>query len=315
MKPPMSGVDHTYCPRLWDSLYVERDGHVYTCCHLQPARLGNLHRSSLREISQAEPLRRFRRASLEGRLECFAECTLLPPDQPPSPAGLGTEGPYEDFRWLQILFSEYCTISCVMCWQDHDDRTSLSAETLMRQADLAPFAMIEIQGGEPLVIPEAKKFFDIAAAAGKKVSFLTNGLPISEEWAEKIARHSTQLHVSLNAATKEMHEFVNRGSSWERVWKNIDRVKAWRAQLKSPVVVLGHFTIFIFNLGEVPSFIETFRDSFDELNFCYDHRLPAYLDERPKIRAGLKRRLRALPGGLRGVSAFGVARLSALGLL
>ncbi len=310
----MAGKAQTYCPRLWDEFYIEQNGNVFACCHQGPGILGNLYEDSLREISEGDRLREFRRQSLQGNLPCYERCTLLTDRTPPSP-GITESFPYEGYRRLKILFSEFCNISCIMCWQDHSDRSVLPADLLKRQVELSPFDSIEIQGGEPLVIREARRFFEIAAVAGKKISFLTNGLSISDEWAEKIARHSRHVHFSLNAATKETHEQVNRGSSWEKVWRNIDRVKAWRTTLNSPLVVLGHFTIVRENVAEVPMFVRRFGDAFDELSFFYDPCIPKHLDSTPDLREHLARQLQEVPGRLSAVGNFGLARLADLGLL
>ena len=41
---------HTFCPRLWDEVFVDKNGDVYTCCHRKPRAWGNIYRNTLAEL-------------------------------------------------------------------------------------------------------------------------------------------------------------------------------------------------------------------------------------------------------------------------
>jgi sulfatase maturation enzyme AslB (radical SAM superfamily) len=150
---------------------------------------------------------------------------------------------------------------------------------LINHVDVTPFETIEIQGGEPLFIKEAKAYYDYAAGFGKKISFLTNGTIMNEEWAKKIAEHSSFVYISLNAATKKTHEKINRGSHWEQVLANIQTLRRWKEKLNTNLKIHGHMTVIRKNLHEIPLFISSLnRFGFDRIDFGYTVGISLYLN-------------------------------------
>jgi sulfatase maturation enzyme AslB (radical SAM superfamily) len=204
-----------------------------------------------------------------------------------------------------------------MCWQDHSDRTVLDLAALIEHVDLSPFTSIEIQGGEPLAIPQARRFFELAAQTGRAVSFMTNGTIMSPEWAERIALSSSFIHFSLNAATKHTHEAINRGSSWEKVLRNICLVRSAKYRLNAALNIHGHVTIIPANLVEVPLFIRRFQDfGFDTAGFGFDRTIPAVLEGNPPLRSSLRQQIEQELTRLRGdAAAVHLPRLGMLGLV
>jgi sulfatase maturation enzyme AslB (radical SAM superfamily) len=268
---------HTFCPRLWDEIYINEKGEVFSCCHSKPLALGCINDERLADIINKEIIQGLRQESLDGRLGCYAGCTLLDkPEIVPEKRPLTIA--YSDLRRLKVMFGEGCNIGCVMCSQAHKNRQQVDYERLVASVDLAPFESIELQGGEPLFLESARRFFDHAAAQGKKVSFLTNGILVSEQWAEKIAFNSDFVYFSLNAATKQTHERINKGSRWETVLRNVQRVRDAREKHQTDVRIMGHMTIVPENLQEIPLFIAGLRDfGFDSVDFGYDWTVPRYL--------------------------------------
>ena len=267
----------TFCPKLWDEVFISEEGGVFTCCHKKPKIMGNIYQYKLQDICNNRIIQDLRQESLAGRLSCYSSCTILGKDKDRIPKeNIGIN--YSDLKRLKISFANACNINCIMCGRNFKDKTFLDFDIIKKQIDLSPFDSIEIQGGEPLFIEAAKKFFDYAASMGKRISFLTNGILINDEWAKKIALHSSSVYFSLNAATKETHEFINKGSSWDLVLDNIQRVQSVRNALHTSVKIIGHMTIVVRNLGEIPLFIKIFRKlGFDSINFGYDILVSPYL--------------------------------------
>lgn len=282
----------TYCPRLWNEVFIDRTGRVFTCCLWKPSSLGSIHEAPLRDIINSAPIRGFRERSLKGLLECYGGCRLLDKEGI-RPEGKGSSIGYHELRRIKILFAETCNIHCIMCWQDGTNRDCLDYDALVRNVDLEPFERIEIQGGEPLCIEAARRYFDYCVSRGKRVSLLTNGLLVSDEWAEKFALHSDFVLFSLNAATKRTHEYVNRGSKWETVLRNIQRVRAARQRLGTDLRIVGHMTIVEQNLAEIPQFIENAAGvGFDDISIGYVEHIPRYLRAHPIKRLLLAARVR-----------------------
>ncbi len=307
---------HTFCPRLWDEFYIDEKGDVYSCCHAKPKALGNLHEQTLEQICNGETIQALRRESLEGRLGCYEKCTLLDKNEL-KPVEMPLTIDYGDVKRLKVMFGEGCNIGCIMCPQNHKSKVALDADLLAQQVDLAPFESIELQGGEPIFIESARKFFDHAASQGKKVSFLTNGILVSEQWADRIALHSGFVYFSLNGATKATHEKVNKGSKWENVLKNVQRVRAARAKHGTDVRILGHMTTIPENYAEVPAFIAQYPEfGFDAIDFGYDWAMPKYLRSEVGLlqRRKLKQEVQAALKGVADPGQVITHRLKKLGL-
>lgn len=273
---------NTYCHRLWDEIFINEWGNIYSCCHQRPGKFGNIKNIKLIDIVNCDKIKNYREKSLKGKLHCFKHCNLLHKREILNLKSSSIID-YSELKRIKISFGQGCNINCIMCWQNSKSKRNLDYKKIAENVDITPFESIEIQGGEPLFIPSAKKFFDYIASKGKKVSLLTNGTLINKKWAEKIALHSDFINISLNAATKQTHEFINRGSRWESVLNNIQKLHNAREVLKTNLLIYGHMTIVRQNLMEISMFIERFRDfGFDTIEFGVDFRVPFYLKLHPK---------------------------------
>lgn len=280
----------TYCPFLWDEINISVDGEVFSCCHDKPAVLGNIKNNQLSEILNGVQLKNFRRKSIQGKLACMMSCSLVKKNLP-VPVNLSIESSIHPKR-LKILFSKACNIRCLMCRQNHTDGISLPFDTLLASSDLLSFQHIEIQGGEPLFHKDAKNLFKYAADNNIKVSFLTNGTLITEEWAENIALNSDYINFSLNAATAKTHEVINKGSNWDKVLKNIQLVRQAREELHTSLKIIGHFTVIPRNIEEIPLFIQKFETlGLDYIEFGIDKCIPIFLLAHPYKRLALKKHI------------------------
>ncbi|MCK4339930.1 MAG: radical SAM protein, partial [Candidatus Cloacimonetes bacterium] len=199
--------------------------------------------------------------------------------------------------------------------QNSKSKRNMDYKKIAENVDITPFESIEILGGEPLFIPSAKKFFDYITSKGKKVSLLTNGTLINKKWAEKIALHSDFINISLNAATKQTHEFINRGSRWESVLNNIQKLHNAREVLKTNLHIYGHMTIVRQNLMEISMFIERFRDfGFDTIEFGFDFRVPFYLKLHPKKKRIIRLNVKEALEKCKDNSLVDTLRLQKLGI-
>jgi hypothetical protein len=133
--------------------------------------------------------------------------------------------------------------------------------------------------------------------------------------ASRLAKHAHNVIVSLNGATKRVHESINRGSLFERMLENIQRIRRARAGLALPVILTGHMTITTSNLHEIPLFLRSFREfGFDRVNFGYvKETVPLYLASNPRIASSLKLETTAAMIECGGPSVDGL-RLQILGL-
>ncbi|RKY09560.1 MAG: hypothetical protein DRP66_01885 [Planctomycetota bacterium] len=280
---------HTVCPFLWDSVYVDLSGKVYTCCHGKPAVLGDIYDSTLEHIwKHSLVLRSARWAGRHRCLHCFFDCTILPITLKASPPSALPKLQYPHRLW--ILFTEFCNISCIMCWQDHRNQHCLDIEVLKKQVDWAKIDDIVLQGGEFLAIKKGKEFYRwMTREKGKKVRIITNGTLIDDEWADLLAQGSSRIAISVNAATKETHEKINCGSSFDRVIDGIRKLIAVKRTGNLDVHIRYKFTIVPENITEIADAIVLANTlGCDEFAFGYDASVPDLLQGRPDLVNRLK---------------------------
>jgi MoaA/NifB/PqqE/SkfB family radical SAM enzyme len=280
----------TYCPQLWDGVTIDNKGNVFSCCHIQPGSIGNIYSSKLIDLVNNTIAIHYRKRSLKGCLDCYTTCTLLQKsDKIQAPDSASAYCNYEDMTRIHLNFGERCNIACIMCKQPENykkNREMLDPVVLIENIDITPFQEIVIQGGETLFIPQCLEYMDYLASRGKKYTVLTNGTLINEKMAEKLSMEAGVVSISINAATKETHEKVNKGSSWERVISNIRGLVECRNKNNSDLIIYGRMTLTVHSLHEIPLFLEKYQEmGFDKINFGFDKAtVPIYLKNDPEFK-------------------------------
>lgn len=135
---------------------------------------------------------------------------------------------------LMLPPTTYCNYDCLMCeWGEVgtlDDE--LSAEFYDALAPLLATARaLEVAGGEPLASPVFRDFLarlDREVYPDLRVSLVTNGSYLSPGQSSLERVPFSTIIISLNAATPETYEAVNRGLPFERVRRNLDALLLWR---------------------------------------------------------------------------------------
>lgn len=306
---------HTFCPKLWKEFFIVEDGVVFPCCE-RPQEVGNLYHNTLTEICNSKSYQQMRKDSLNGKLKCYKNCRLLSKDEIKPDFTKKPKADYGQMKKLRMLFSEKCNLNCVMCHQNSNAKQVLSMDVMKKNIDLSPFESIDSQGGESLFIKEANQFFDHATSQGKKINLITNCTLVNDVWAEKIARHSEFVHISLNASNKKSHEAINRGSNWERVLENIQKIRKYKEELNSDVNIIGHMTILLRNMDELPDFIRNYKKfGFDTVNFGYTRSVQYYMKANPIKRATLKKRVAKAMKEIDYSKDIDTLRLELLGLV
>ena len=310
---------YSYCPYLWDSLYITRTGDAYSCCHMGPEKLGNLHTARMNEIINSDRLIALRKASLEGNLPCYERCNLLNKE-------VISGGNREDlivkpnsYKKLHISFGEACNIRCIMCMHPIRHAANpfeLESETVQSSIDIEGIQEIVLQGGEHLLLKSCLDYMKYLEDAGKKYTILTNGLLIGERMAERLADNANVVSISLNGASKPVHERVNMGSDFDRVILNIKRLREMIDRKGSNTILCGRMTITPENVHEIPGFIRSFKGfGFHQANFGYvKNSVPSYLNSHPDLSAFLRGEIKGAIGNIDN-NDIDELRLKQLGLI
>ena len=305
----------TYCPKLWDSAFVDQFGNVFSCCFSRPGAVGNLYQNDMATIwRRSLRLKFFRWMSLHKCLYCAHNCRLITEEEksrtvPPQHL---TNHPID----VWILYGERCNLNCVMCWQDHHDKLTIDNAVVKNNVNWTEVENIELQGGEVLAMKEAKALFLwLTQEKKKKVNLITNGMLINDRWARYLVSGSQRVHISVNAASKEIHERVNRGSKFTRVINNIKTLVRLKQEMASDVKIIYKYTIVPDNIHEVAEAI-TYADSLgcDRIAFGYDVAVPVFLATHGEVKSKIRDQLQRLVNAKLAIE-IDPSRLIQLGLL
>lgn len=283
----------TYCSQLWENITVDNNYNIFSCCHIKPGSFGNIKDSKLKSMINSPEISEFRQKSLMGRLECYETCNLIDKNNIILSEKKLTTINYDDLKCLHINFGEKCNIACIMCIQPIRFRSNLNIlnhKILIQNIDLKPFEDIVIQGGEPLFIEECRNYLSYLNEVNKRYTLLTNGLLIDHKWAEILSHGAKVVSISINAAQKSTHEYINRGSNFDNLLSNIYKLRSSIAKNKSNTLINGRMTLTVHNLKEIPEFIASYKKlGFDKINFGFVRKtVPKYLEMYPDFKEQLK---------------------------
>ncbi len=285
---------NTCCYLLWDSVFIDQLGDVYHCCHSQPGVSGNIYKQDLLNIwNRGITLKIFRLMSLNKCLPCFDNCTILSKEQKQETKDGIMNSPSFNRKYprrIWLLYGLACNLRCTMCPQDHRSRITIDNNVLKKNINWSEVEDIEFQGGEILAIKGAKEMYLwLTKEMNKKVNLVTNGTLINDEWAKHLVQGSNKIRISVNAATKRTHEFVNKGSKYEKVIDNIRKLIYYKHQLNLDTQITYHFTIVRDNIHEIADAIEV-ADSLGcgKIAYGYDSPVPAALREKKDLTEQIK---------------------------
>ena len=276
----------TVCHFPWNTLYIEPNGDTYPCCHRRPTVIGNILEQTAREIITGPEAAIVRRDAAAGTLSCFATCNRAPSRRVHN-AGRRPYPVSEEPRLqeIHINISTRCNLKCVMCRQDHRSRITLDHRRLIRAVDWSEAPRLIIQGGEPLATPEAYRLSRwVVRHTSSPLTIITNGLGLNGKWRRLLTSGSHECRISLNGASRETHEQVNRGSNWNKVLGRLRRLAARRARLGNGLYLTGRMTVVPANVREMPVFVRFLNEEgyVDRITFGFDKKtMPRWIRRNP----------------------------------
>jgi molybdenum cofactor biosynthesis enzyme MoaA len=160
---------------------------------------------------------------------------------------------------LALYDSFECNVDCIMCWEQYYEEGGVGLET-NDYPDYGTFfdraGVIDYQGGEPLLGETWADLVDtFENHPGKQARLITNGLLLDPDVLRPYLSQIKSISVSLNGATKETHETVNRDSDWQTVLNNIEAFVDTLDQAAGPTpnIYIG-MVILPENYYEIPMF-------------------------------------------------------------
>ena len=178
------------------------------------------------------------------------------------------------WRLLQVESSLACNLQCVMCpWRG--THQTMAGNGLMSQEvweairpHLSQILSVDFSGGgEPLLQPRLQEWIGDAKGAGCETGFLTNGLLMKEEIAERMIHEGLDwIGFSMDGATSEVYEEIRTGSDFQRVCENLTNVAKLRTG-KVPKTMIN-FVLMNTNFHQVEEIVRlAARLGVDQVNF------------------------------------------------
>jgi len=143
-------------------------------------------------------------------------------------------GEYGAPLFLAWQLTNRCTARCIACceesgpdraWRDELNRSE--ALDLARRIVEAGIPYVAFGGGEPLGVSHCWDIFDCLAAGGVALKLETDGTRIDDAAADRLAELGVQcVQISVDGATRETHERVRPGSSFDAAVAAIRRLVA-----------------------------------------------------------------------------------------
>lgn len=315
IKNQIGSRNNTCCRYLWDRVLIDQNGSVYICCHYKPVIIGNIYKHDLFSIwTKSISLKILRWMSLNKGLYCNPACNSHTDKDKENIDHYPKFMKYP--KIIRIQYGEFCNLNCLMCYQDHNSKSLIDNDILKKNIDWRQAEEIEFQGGEILAMKNAKELYLwVTRQMNKKVNLVTNGMLITDEWAEYLVKGSRWIRISVNAVTKKTHEIVNIGSNYEKVIDNIKKLIHLKRQYNLDTRIIFRFTIVPENIHEAADAIE-FAESLgcDEIKYGFDHSVPNFLKEHKILKEQLKNKISQLINGNLNIKIVKI-RLGKLGLL
>jgi MoaA/NifB/PqqE/SkfB family radical SAM enzyme len=121
-----------------------------------------------------------------------------------------------------------CPLRCEHCYSEAGRRPArrLDRGDLLRVADtiieMGP-ALVDLCGGEPLVVPEIFEVAERLRGAGVLVALYTGGWPLRAETVPRLAESCDRVVVSVDGATAEVHDRLRgRAGSFDRAMRALE---------------------------------------------------------------------------------------------
>lgn len=274
---------HAVCYAPWTSMVFDPLGKVRACCVNFDYPLGDVSKERLDDIWNSERIGRLRQALMNYDLQfgchyCERKLSTGTFQKEFVDAATLMTSKFERFdvefeapfwpKHLEFHLSNRCNLECVMCTGNFSSGIRKKRELLPPlpmayddrffddlQKYLPHLKMTQYLGGEPFIIPEMYRIWDmlIDQKLRPHCHITTNGTV----WGPKVERVLESLPVavavSMDGITKETFEKIRINARFERVVENFRRFRDHRAKYYFETVI--NFTMSRMNWHELPDML------------------------------------------------------------
>lgn len=148
--------------------------------------------------------------------------------------------------YLRISLTPHCNLRCFYCMPDEDYHAP-PASSLMTTQEIDAIVKVFVQlgvkkirltGGEPLVRNDAGKVIEALSKYDVNLAITTNGIRLHEFLPSLQQAGIHSLNISLDTLDARKFEMITRRNLFDRVWQNIELMRANHMHVKLNVVVM-----------------------------------------------------------------------------
>jgi MoaA/NifB/PqqE/SkfB family radical SAM enzyme len=266
-----------FCNAPFYGFEIIPSGDVQLCCgDWLPHPVGNIFKSSAREIWNSPLAQAIRNSVLEDTFNYCTRCPFLPNSPSLLPETLPPTN-LDSIPSLRLGYDRTCNLACPSC------RSSIALED-RKQVELVHEAMIgsgaldmakqvHMSGrGDPIASPTFFKFMqDLPVLAPHlQIALITNGQLLDQHHLDLLgssANKIEEINISVDASTPETYA-KNRGGSWTKLWNNVQLIN--RAIRKPGFQFHMSFVLQSNNFRELIPFTQiAFENQADEIFVWY----------------------------------------------
>ncbi len=262
------------CPGAFSQVYIYHDGRVFLCpdCFMtKEAEIGNLNDNSFDEIWNSKRAVQIREEILKGKYNYCAPSMCF------SKSNYNIRlVPFKDIEYKSVQKSYpkmvcigadwECNASCIMCRKEicrlSDEELKVCNEKIngiyipiLKDAKTLTVSTT----GDPFASRNTRLLIKTAAETYPNLKFnlITNGILCDKYNCDELGITDRILNVmvSIHASNQETYNNVVKNGNWEKVVKNINRLKELKEQKK----IQGLYFAFVVNsqnFEDIPNFIE-----------------------------------------------------------
>lgn len=259
-------MKHEQCPLPYHQLYFHSSGKVYPCGFLQNnILLGDLKKTSIKEIWNSPEMLRFRKLHQEGKNIFCSEnqkkfsCHLLHTDMNKH------EEQKNSLKRLDFMIDSFCNLKCKMCTNLFEETHDFTTESFWKELHdeiLPDLDQIEVIGGEPFVLKNTFKLIDIGSRSNPDLKwwFTTNGhFEFNKSFTshlDKIKIHS--MAISIDSLKDDIFSKIRDGGNLKKVLETLDKFIEYK-EIRNDFFLVINFLIQKDNAYELPELIRFSR--------------------------------------------------------
>ena len=164
-------------------------------------------------------------------------------------------------QYALVQFSNYCNMSCIMCWNSNNPRTvQLTAKLVeLIGSQLGPHVSVmePYSGSEPLVLTW-QETRDMAKEYGIQLILTTNAQTLDEQTFDELKDITRVLNFSIDCHIPEVFEKIRVGAHTDIVFENV--IRSARLARENRIECVVNLVLMTFNAPFLPETIQFFHD-------------------------------------------------------